>query len=118
MKRTYRRQRSVKKHSIPISTLSTILKDREKRQKDCEDSKFLPITKKIKLCSNEELEDAVFLWFRKPGRVSSKSEKLDKSREFDCQVGRVGNGRKSTIEVGKMEEKQIIVRPANNMVSP
>ena len=64
MKRTYRRQRSVKKHSIPNSTLSTILKDREKLQKACEDSKFLPTTKKMKLCSNEELEEAVFFWFR------------------------------------------------------
>ena len=49
-------------------------------------------------------------------RVSSKS---DKSRKLDSQVGRVGNGRKSTTEGAKKEEKQqIIVRPANNMVSP
>ena len=53
MKRTYRRQRSVKKHGN--STLSTILKDREKLQKALEDSKF---------CSHEELKEAVFLWFR------------------------------------------------------
>ena len=53
-----------KKHSIPNSTLSTILKDREKLQKAREDSKFCPTTKKMKLCSHEELEEAVFLWFR------------------------------------------------------
>ena len=64
MKRTYRRQRSVKKHSIPNSTLSTILKDREKLQNAREDSKFCPTSKKMKLCSHEELEEAVFLWFR------------------------------------------------------
>ena len=64
MKRTYRSQRSVKKNSIPNSTLSTILKDREKLQKAREDSKFCPTTKKMKLCSHEELEESVFLWFR------------------------------------------------------
>ena len=53
-----------KKHSIPKSTLYTILKDREKLQKAREDSKFLLTIKKMKLCSNEELEEAVFLWFR------------------------------------------------------
>ncbi|GFR65334.1 tigger transposable element-derived protein 6 [Elysia marginata] len=55
-----------KKHSIPNSTLSMILKDREKLQKARDDSKFRPATstKKIKLCSHEELEDAVFAWFR------------------------------------------------------
>ena len=53
-----------KKHSIPNSTLSTILKDREKLQKAREDSKFCSTTKKMKLCSHEELEEAVFLWFR------------------------------------------------------
>ena len=64
MKRTYRRQRSVKNHSIPNSTLSTILKDREKLQKAREDLKFCPTTKNMKLCSHEELAEAVFLWFR------------------------------------------------------
>ncbi|GFR67685.1 tigger transposable element-derived protein 4 [Elysia marginata] len=53
-----------KKHSIPNSTLSTILKDREKLQKARDDSKFRPATKKTKLCSHKELEDAVFAWFR------------------------------------------------------
>ncbi|GFR61810.1 tigger transposable element-derived protein 4-like protein [Elysia marginata] len=52
-----------KKHSIPNSTLPTILKDREKLQKARDDSKFRPTTKKTKLCSHEELEDAVFAWF-------------------------------------------------------
>ena len=51
-------------YSIPNSTLSTILKDREKLQKAREDSKFHQTTKKMKLCSHEELEGAVFLWFR------------------------------------------------------
>ena len=51
------------KHSIPNSTLSTSLKDREKLQKAREDSKFCPTTKKMKLSSHEELEEAVFLWF-------------------------------------------------------
>ena len=49
--------------------------------------------------------------------MSSKSEKSDKSRKFDSQVGRVGNGRKSTTEVGKREEKQQSNRAANNTVS-
>ncbi|GFR82491.1 tigger transposable element-derived protein 4 [Elysia marginata] len=53
-----------KKHSIPSSMLSAILKDREKLQKARDDSKFGPATKKVKLCSHEELEDAVFAWFR------------------------------------------------------
>ena len=55
-----------KKHSIPNSTLptNTILKGREKLQKAREDSKVCPTTKKMKLCSHEELEEAVFLWFR------------------------------------------------------
>ncbi|GFS21054.1 tigger transposable element-derived protein 4 [Elysia marginata] len=53
-----------KKHIIPNSTLSTILKDKEKLQKACDDSKFRPSIKKTKLCSHEELEDAVFAWFR------------------------------------------------------
>ncbi|GFR94754.1 tigger transposable element-derived protein 6 [Elysia marginata] len=52
-----------KKHSIPNSTQSTILKNREKLQKALDDSKFWPATKKIKLCSHEKLEDAVFAWF-------------------------------------------------------
>ena len=35
-----------------------------------------------------------------------------KSQKFNSQVGRVGNGRKLTIEVGKREEKQrSITRP-------
>ena len=51
------------KHSMPNSTLSTILKDREKLQKAREDSKFRLTTKKMKLCSYEELEEAVFPWF-------------------------------------------------------
>ena len=63
MKRTYRTEICVK-NSIPNSTLSTILRDREKLQKAREDSKLLLTTKKMKLCSNEELEEAVFLWFR------------------------------------------------------
>ena len=49
---------------MPNSTLSTVLNDREKLQKAREDSKFCPATKKMKLCSHEELEEAVFLWFR------------------------------------------------------
>ncbi|GFS26781.1 tigger transposable element-derived protein 4 [Elysia marginata] len=53
-----------KKHSIPNSRLSTILKDREKLQKAHDYSKFRPATKKTKLCSHEALEDAVFAWFR------------------------------------------------------
>ncbi|GFS03176.1 tigger transposable element-derived protein 4 [Elysia marginata] len=53
-----------KKHSIPNSTLSMILKDTEKLQKACDDSKFRPATKETKLCSHEGLEDAVFAWFR------------------------------------------------------
>ncbi|GFR99979.1 tigger transposable element-derived protein 4 [Elysia marginata] len=53
-----------KKHCIPNLTLSTNLKDREKLQKARDDSKFRPATKKMKLCSHEELEDAVFAWFR------------------------------------------------------
>ncbi|GFS03511.1 tigger transposable element-derived protein 6 [Elysia marginata] len=53
-----------KKHSIPNSTLSTILKDTEKLQKACDDSKFRQATKEMKLCSHEGLEDAVFAWFR------------------------------------------------------
>ncbi|GFR84181.1 tigger transposable element-derived protein 4-like protein [Elysia marginata] len=53
-----------KKHSIPNSTLSTILKDTEKLQKARDDSKFRPATKETKLCSHERLEDAVFAWFR------------------------------------------------------
>ena len=53
-----------KNHSIPNSMLSTILKGREKLQKAREDSKFRPTTKKMKLCSHEELEEAVFPWFR------------------------------------------------------
>ncbi|GFR72520.1 tigger transposable element-derived protein 4 [Elysia marginata] len=52
-----------KKHSIPNSTLSTILKDTEKLQKACDDSKFRPATKETKLCSHGGLEDAVFAWF-------------------------------------------------------
>ena len=38
--------------------------------------------------------------------MSSKSEKSNKSWKFDSPVGRVRIGRKSTIEVGKREEKQ------------
>ena len=53
-----------KKHSIPNSTLSTVLKDREKLQKAREDSKFCLTTKKMKLGSHKELEEAVLLWFR------------------------------------------------------
>ncbi|GFS02942.1 tigger transposable element-derived protein 6 [Elysia marginata] len=51
-----------KKHNIPNSTLSTILKDREKLQKAHDDSKFRPATKKMIFCSHEVLEDAVFAW--------------------------------------------------------
>ena len=36
----------------------------EKLQKAREDSKFCPTTKKMKLCSHEELKEAVSLWFR------------------------------------------------------
>ncbi|GFS01317.1 tigger transposable element-derived protein 4 [Elysia marginata] len=49
-----------KKYSIPNSTLPAILKDREKLQKARDDLKFRPATKKMKLYSHEELEDAVF----------------------------------------------------------
>ena len=37
--------------------------------------------------------------------MSSKSEKSDKSWKFNSVVGRVRNGKKSTIEVEKREEK-------------
>ncbi|GFS01521.1 thiamine biosynthesis protein ThiJ [Elysia marginata] len=59
-----KKRKSCKKHSIPNSTLSTILKDIEKLQKARDDSKFRPATKETKLCSHEGLEDAVFAWFR------------------------------------------------------
>ncbi|GFS15831.1 tigger transposable element-derived protein 6 [Elysia marginata] len=53
-----------KKHSIPNSTLSTILKDIEKLQKARDDSKFRQATKETKFSTHEGLEDAVFAWFR------------------------------------------------------
>ncbi|GFS04425.1 tigger transposable element-derived protein 6 [Elysia marginata] len=48
------------------STLSTILKDKERSYKRPVMTQNFngPATKKTKLCSHEELEDAVFAWFR------------------------------------------------------
>lgn len=79
-----------KRHGIPKCTLSRILKDREKIQKAYNSGAFTPGRKRMRLADHEDLEKALFLWFKR-----ARSSNLpvtgpileEKARDIALQIG-------------------------------
>ncbi|KAH6922941.1 hypothetical protein HPB50_020280 [Hyalomma asiaticum] len=79
-----------KRHGIPKCTLSRILKDREKLEKAYNSGAFTPGRKRMRLADHEDLEKALFLWFKR-----ARSSNLpvtgpileEKARDIALQMG-------------------------------
>ena len=79
-----------RKHRIPISTLSTILDNREKTEKAKGESRFLQNTKKMKHASHEDMEAAWFARFKQAHTLNvlvSGPILMEKASEISKSMG-------------------------------